>query len=422
LVVDGLTASVEAAALPSPPLRAELDGELWAEPGAVSETRVVVTNFRPAVAPAKVELSIRRDPALFSGPVPDPVHGSDHALGARSWTEADGKRIEEGSLTDGHDWTAAETEYRANHYKEAFQFVDLGRERRITHLAYRAGDANWVWKVDVAGSADGRDYQPVPSLQGVDLHGKWGDQPLPLHAPFSARYLRLRYHADGKASNILRMPVALSVYDGTADEKWELPSAGTEVARVVRSLQVPPRSFTLASLAPPKPLPTGAYLLAARVEGGGIKQVLYRHLFVLPAPRAGLSAESLFGLNSSTVEHTPPLQRLGIGWVRFENMKWPMTSPEPGVYRFDGSVGPWYVDHDRIMEGYAAQGLNVLPFLFLTADYATSAPKNIDRGRWSSYPPRDNALMAEFVFQTVARYGSVRHPAAELKSPDKRSG
>jgi hypothetical protein len=113
---------------------------------------------------------------------------------------------------------------------------------------------------------------------------------------------------------------------------------------------------------------------------------------------------------------------LGIGWVRFENMKWPMLSPQPGVYKYDGSVAPWHVNADRIVAEYKAQGINVLPFLFETPQYATSAPADVAKNRWASYPPKDNALMADFVLQTVARYGSTKHPEAALKTSDKQSG
>ncbi|MBN1418520.1 MAG: hypothetical protein JXP34_07055, partial [Planctomycetes bacterium] len=110
------------------------------------------------------------DAALFPLPPPDSVHGSDHALGARSWTEADGKVIEEGSLTDGKDWTSAETDWIRDHFEEAFQSIDLGRVRRITHMTWQSGDANWVAKVDVSASIDGGSFAPVPSLQGVEVY------------------------------------------------------------------------------------------------------------------------------------------------------------------------------------------------------------------------------------------------------------
>ena len=421
--VDALVAAAEPGAAPAPlPVRADLGGAAWAEPGTPLRAQLVVTNVAPTALPAKLEWTVQRDPALFSAAPPDPAHGSDHALGARSWTEAEGKKIESGSLTDGKDWTNASTDYKTGHFKEAFQFVDLGRERRITRLGYLAGDANWVWKVDVDASADGKTFTPVPFLQGVNLHQQWGNREMPLGATFAARHLRLRYHNDNKAVDVIRMPSALAVYDGTADEKWAMPAVGEVVARGTGSQEIPARSFDTVAITANKPLPTGAYLVAVRLRSGTGTQLLYRHLFVLPAPMKAVSAASRFGLNSAAVAHNPSHQRLGIGWVRFENMKWPMISPEPGVYKYDGTVAPWNVRHDEIVDGYRAQGIHFLPFLFLTPDYATSAPPGIDKNRWSSYPPKDNALMADFVFQTVARYGRAKHPAGALKTPDKKSG
>lgn len=134
------------------------------------------------------------------------------------------------------------------------------------------------------------------------------------------------------------------------------------------------------------------------------------------------TAASHFGINTAQVDLAPLHHELGVGWVRFENMKWPMISPERDVYRYDGTVGPWHVDHDAIVAGYRAERLNVLPFLFLTAPYASSADASIPERRRSSYPPTDNEDFAEFVFQTVARYGAAKHAADLLKTPDKHSG
>ena len=108
--------------------------------------------------------------------------------------------------------------------------------------------------------------------------------------------------------------------------------------------------------------------------------------------------------------------------MRFENLKWPFVSPEPGVYRFDGSVKPWEVDHDAIFKGYADAGLNVLPFLFMTAGYASSAPADVKEGRRPFYPPKDPQQFAEFAFQVAARYGTKQHPATALKTSDGKSG
>ena len=39
-----------------------------------------------------------------------------------------------------------------------------------------------------------------------------------------------------------------------------------------------------------------------------------------------------------------------------------------------------------------------------------------------TYPPTDMSKYGEFVFQAVARYGSKKHPPAELLTNDKISG
>jgi len=51
-------------------------------------------------------------------------------------------------------------------------------------MGWRSGDANWLWKVDVFSSLDGKEYAPVPALQGVNMHQKWGDQFFPAFKPF----------------------------------------------------------------------------------------------------------------------------------------------------------------------------------------------------------------------------------------------
>jgi hypothetical protein len=142
---------------------------------------------------------------------------------------------------------------------------------------------------------------------------------------------------------------------------------------------------------------------------------------VMP-PRIAVSRASRFGINASDVKLAPLHGRLGVGWVRFENLKWPMVSPKPGEYRFDGSVAPWHVDVDRILEAYTEEGMSVLPFLFMTADYASSAKPDVAANRRPFYAPADYATFGDFCFQTAARYGSAAHAADVLKTADKRSG
>ena len=398
-------------------LSAEISGTAWGETDKPMATQqIVLTNFAAQPRTARIDYIVQQDSSLYSAPLPDRDGGTDHALGAKSWTEVGGKKQEDNFLTDGRDWTNASLPWGT--HKEAMQYVDLGRERDISRLSYQAADANWAWKVDVSASSDGKTYQPVAGLQNVDTHGKWGFQQMAVPRPFKARFLRLRHHNGGQDVNQISMPSSLSVYDGVADEKWELPSVGTVVAKGSLSQAIAARSFGTTAIATDKPLAPGAYLISARVQDGTRTQMLQRHFMVMPAPLSSV-ANSRFGLNTSNYLLASLHRRLGIGWVRFENLKWPMVSPQPNVYNFHG-VAPWNLQHDDIMAGYKANDLKVLPFLFQTADYASSAPA--DSKRKDAFPPKDNALMADFVFQSVARYGSKKHPNRVLKTADKKSG
>ena len=383
---------------------------------------LMLPNSQDAPASWKVRYSLQVDGTLFDRTPPDPIHGSDRALGAHSWTEADGKVIEEGSLTDGKDYTDAATPYMTNHFSEAWQYVDLGRPRKITRIIYLSGDANHAYKVDVAVSPDGRSYTALPELQRFEMYKKWGTIILPLRQPVTGRFLRLRYHKDGEKVSHFQMPCRLSVFDGTAEENWDLPKVGSCVGEGQVSVEVAPRSFVDTPLAIPRLLRPGQYLLAVRLECGLLRQHLYHQLLVLPEPIKEISAASRFGINAASADGASLLRQLGVGWVRFENMKWPFVSPQPGVYRFDGSVKPWQVNQDALFKSYHDARLNILPFLFMVPEYASSAPATVKENRRSFYPPRDLRQFGEFAFQTAARYGSKTHPAALLKTDDARSG
>ena len=230
LVVNALSATTEIGS-PAFPFQTTMGGADWSEPGEKWQSSLVVTNFLSRAATPSVEYSVQRVASLQLPEAPDPIRGSDHALGAQSWTEVGGETVERGSLTDGRDWTSVRPDFGPQKGTEAWQFVDLGKTRRITNLGTIAGDANWVWNVDISASADGKTYAPVDGLQNLDLHKKWGAQTVPVATPFEARFLRLRYHKNGEKVNNFAMFSALSVFDGVADENWELPKVGQEVAR-----------------------------------------------------------------------------------------------------------------------------------------------------------------------------------------------
>ena len=135
-----------------------------------------MTNHSDLRESCKIVYSLQADGTMFHQEPPNPLYGADRALGARSWTEADGKIVEEGSLTDGKDYTDAGTPYITDHFSEAFQYVDLGRPRKIVHIDYLSGDANHAGKADVAVSLDGKSYTAVPELQGFEMYKRWGVQ------------------------------------------------------------------------------------------------------------------------------------------------------------------------------------------------------------------------------------------------------
>lgn len=131
---------------------------------------------------------------------------------------------------------------------------------------------------------------------------------------------------------------------------------------------------------------------------------------------------SRFGLNVSQPSLAPRLQTLGIGWVRFENLKWPFVSPAPHTYAFDGSVSPWHVNTDTILQAYRSNNLQILSYMFLTPEWASTAPPDTPPNRILTFPPTDPALFGEFCFQVAARYGNTSHPAEKLLTQDKQSG
>ncbi len=392
------------------------------EPGLTVRAGLNVTNDTPLAAAWKVSYSLQVDHAFYNVQPPDPVFGSDHALGAKCWTVFNDKTIEQGSLTDGLDYTDASTDWSNDGITEAFQYIDLGKIRNIKRMTYTSGDANHSWRVDIAVSVDDKTYIPVPDAQGVDIHQKWGRNEIPLKQPVKGRYIRLRYHNNGEKVPVLRMPVSFSVYDGVSDEKWDIPRVGEVISSGTLNLKIAADSASTTSIPLNKPLPSGMYLLAIKMESKASRQLILRHVMVLPEPMKSVSPESRFGINASNPEWPKILRRLGVGWVRFENMKWPFVSPEPGKYYFDGTVQPWVVKFDEIYSNYTKEGLSVLPFLFETAGYSSSAPDSVQGERRYFYPPKNDAEYAEFTYQVAARYGSTKHQADDLKTSDAVSG
>jgi len=394
-------------------------------PGQPLSVSILATNSTDESLAVDLAYSFQRDSALYSTPLPDPVFGTNHAPGLRSWIVADGETIEDGSLTDGQRWTDAGTAYKTDHFTEAFQYVELAKVRRITKMTWLSGDANHTWFVDVAVSRDGKEFTPIKDLQNVDHYKKWGWKDYPLQSPFEAKVIRFRYHTGDaqKKVHAIRFPCELGLYDGVADETIALPRVGPVLDEGSINVTVPARSFRMVDLPARAKLEAGACLFGIEAAWSGRRTMACRHIFAaLQADPLLVSADSRLGLNAAHTPLASKLRDLGIGWVRFENMKWPFVSPEPHKYAFDGSVGPWHVNTDEVFQTYSRNGLNILSYMFLTPQWASSAPAGVKDDRAITFPPKDLSLFGEFCFQVAARYGNTGHPADVLLSSDKKSG
>ncbi|TWT84416.1 hypothetical protein CA13_58940 [Planctomycetes bacterium CA13] len=391
--------------------------------GNTLSASVYATNFSDQPFRYTVRYSLQRDPAFYSQPLPDPVFGSDHAAGAHSWLVFDGKIVEDTGSTDGKLWTSPTTNYQKEHYTEALQFVDLGQVRDIRKMTWSSGDANHTWFVDVFASEDGETFNAVPSLKGVDHHKKWGWNEFPMEEPFRARVLKFRYRTAGGRENLIAFPAELGIYDGADDEVIALPQVGPVVEEGTVEFDVPARSFSTRVLSFSRPLDSGAYLLGLSLEHEGSREHFYRHVFCnLEEQPELITKDSRIALNSADVDLVPKLRELGVGFVRFENGKWPFVSANPHQYAFNGEVAPWHLSLDNIFQSYHEAGIGVLTYMFLTPQWASSAPADALERMRASFPPQDLSLYGEFCFQMAARYGSVKHPEDVLLTTDKRSG
>ncbi|MBN2138594.1 MAG: hypothetical protein JW720_12375 [Sedimentisphaerales bacterium] len=426
LIVDGMLAKVDQTQLQGvDDLTIETIAPDSVTPGGEVAASVLMVNYTGEPIPVNLDYSFQRDSSLYSTPLPDTVFGSNHAPGLRSWIVADGEKIENNSLTDGKRWTDAGTDYKTNHFTEAFQYVELDKVRRITKMTWLSGDANHTWFVDVAVSPDGKIFTPVEGLQNVDHFKQWGWKDYPVQSPFEAKVIRFRYHTGDpqKKVHAIRFPCELGLYDGLADETIGLPQVGAVLDRGSIAADVPARSFRMVLLPAKVKLSAGTCLFGVDAAWPGKRKMACRHVFTaLESDPSLVSADSRFALNAAHFPIAPKLRDLGIGWVRFENMKWPFISPEPHKYAFDGSVAPWHVSTDEVFQTYRRNGLNVLSYMFLTPQWASSAPDGAKPDRVTTFPPKDLSLFGEFCFQAAARYGNTKHPADVLLSNDKRSG
>lgn len=137
------------------------------------------------------------------------------------------------------------------------------------------------------------------------------------------------------------------------------------------------------------------------------------------SPSTVNAGDSRFGINGSQKDFASKNRQVGFRLVRFENMKWFMCSKARGHLEFNGSVGPWFVNHDEIIRNYVNHGLEPVPMMLGVPLWASSRPQE-KRGYF--YPPTDPNDYRDFAFQIAARYGSRKHPAEKLLPQDHVSG
>jgi len=424
--VDGL-AAVAHAGFPGKPYVVQLSGPHDGEANDVFRGQVVVNNSSDKPVDIDIRYTIRTDALLYDQPPPDPVYGGNRAYGCKSWVEVEGKRIEDDSLTDGDTQSFFSTDdFSLGGGTEGFQYLDLGQERKISKIDFFSGDPRWLHKVDFAASAtEGGAYLPVKGLQGVDLANQWGGpNPIAVPEPFSARYLRLRYHNDGrkldcagskKGAVAFHTVGELAVYDGIESDELEKSKIGPLVEQKEFHVTAPPRGFALLPLLFNTPLKTGNYYVMAQIKGPAGLQFDNHNHFVRSAQELKIGPESRFGMNSAVPGYAPQLKRLGTSWVRFENMKWFYFNEVPGKYDFKRD----YIPLDTCMGEYHDAGLSILPYIFMAPAWASSSPPG---GRVPDYPPKDYDDYGKAIFETVARYGLTKHPDDELHTDDKKSG
>jgi cold shock CspA family protein len=395
-------------------------GDVVCEPGAPLRASVPVTNRGTAAVPAVLAWSLQADPFYADPPLPDAQLGVDHALGARTTLAVDGVARGDSQLCDGDDASNYETPW--GKLKEVVATIDLGSVRQVSAVRWIAGDANWIFKVDVATSNDGSAWTPVAGAQDVELKGRWGGpHALPWAAPVGARHLRLRFHNGGAAVDSMRLPVTIQVFDGAANDTLAIPVVGARVAGGTVQAEIPANGSAPLAIAGGDALAPGAYLLGLDLGSGGRHELRWSHVFVMPADAVPAARARRFGINGAEAKLAASMRRCGFGWMRFENAKWMMYMPKADRVAFDGSVAPWHVDLEGIFGAYQANDIRVLPYVFQTPDWATSAPPTVKDNR-AAWPPKDHAAYGEAVFQLVARYGGRQVEAARLLSADKKSG
>ena len=390
------------------------------EPGQPLDQRIVLEN--PGAAPQTIQAAwtLRADPGFYDTAAPDPVLGVDHALGATNTLVVDGRDMGDARLCDGDLHNPVELPWGKG-YKEAVVTLDLGLVRNVTALRWMAGDANWIWKTDISAAGEDSVFKPVEGAQGFDMHGRWaGPHSFPWPGAVAARRLRFRFHHDGETANTFRLPPAVMVYDGAANDPVALPQTGPVLDSGTAAVEAATNGAAELVVKGTVPLAPGACLLGLDLVVNGRKQVRWSSVFVRPSTTVDTARTGRFGINSADPAVAAEMRRCGFGWVRFENAKWMMFCTARDRFGFDGSVAPWHVNCDAIFAGYQKLGMKVLPYVFQPPEWASSAPADQKRNR-AGYPPKDPADYGEAVFQLVARHGSAVVPAERLLTVDKKS-
>jgi hypothetical protein len=351
---------------------------------------------------------------------PHRMLGFDHAIGATSKVTVDGRDYGDSRMTDGSEYTSFETPWGKG-YRETIVDVDLGQVRSIRSLQWLAADANWIWFTDLSTSVDGIVFNPVQSVQHFEMHKKWGQNSFPWPKAIDARYLRFRFYNDNETTNLVRLPSALMVFDGIENDDVTFPVAEKALASGSTSSRIAAKDMAMITLTCAEPLKPGSYLLSWIESSGNTRHKWWQQILVKPADSVDLAKTKRFGINGANPHYADSMAECGFGWVRFENGKWQMYCDAPDHFAFDGSIPPWHVDQDSIYQGYQQRGMSVLPYVFQTPEWATSAAPDIKQNR-AGYPPKRNEDYGEAVFQMVARYGKRKVASEQLRTSDKKTG
>ncbi len=404
------------------------------ESGGKLRMQVALGNPGDEALSADVEFLVQQDPALYSKPAPRAVYGSDIALGVRSWGgdeawasiesndvwgRSNGALRSIGAMTAGRPWNTFGTPWRKQ--TEAFGYIDLGKVATVVHMTYDPSDPGMAWKIDFAASNDGKAYTPVQGLKGLDIHKKAEPVEIDVPKPFEARFVQMRLNNDGgEPVNAFRYPRQFHVYAGETGDTWAFPQVGAVVQQGKLTQAIPAKGSSTVDIGDGRALAAGAYLVAVRTKAGGVTQMRYGHVFVMPVAMARIAAESPFGINMGDPKHIATVKLAGNASVHYENLRWSAVSPAVGVYKFDGSGAGAEINQDQVLRAFHEAGLPVLPCLAGTPGYLQ--PTSRPQGDPEALPPADLGKYGEFVFQTVARYGGQMHAAAELLTADKASG